>query len=93
MIAVSLDPRVLMSRTILAVVRHSFTFTSVVPNQMLRHAPESQAAPLVLNVAAPHQSHLGDDESAEARLASLREEVASKLEVYGAWWVRTSPIT
>ena len=48
---------------------------------MLRHAPKSKAAPLVLNVAAPHQSHLGDDESAEARLASLREEVASKLEV------------
>ena len=29
-------------------------------------------------------SHLGDDEPAETRLASLRDEVARKLEVYGA---------
>ena len=52
---------------------------------MLRHAPESQAAPLVLNVAQPrHQSRLGDDEATETRLASLRDETARKLEVYGA---------
>ena len=50
---------------------------------MLRHVPQIAAAPAVLNVSSPRQSFLGDDETAEERNASLREEVSMKLEVYG----------
>ena len=36
-----------------------------------------------MNVSSPRQSFLGDDETAEERNASLREEVSMKLDKYG----------